>query len=86
MNVRRSITGRVEDWCGAHMGSSPAPAASNGANGFPVRRSPVCFASWVMGPMGLTRDAQIALGAAVLALNLVVYWRVAALSRRDRRP
>jgi hypothetical protein len=36
--------------------------------------------------MGLTRDAQIALGAAVLALNLVVYWRVAALSRRDRRP
>src|SRR5882724_6997558 len=45
---RRAITGRVEDWRGAHMGPSPAPAASNGANGFPVRRSPVCFVSWVM--------------------------------------
>src|SRR5437870_9144973 len=35
-------TRRVEDWRGARMGPSPAPAASNGANGFPVRRSPVC--------------------------------------------
>jgi len=35
-------------------------------------------------PDGLTREAQIALGAVVLTLNLVVYWRVAALSRRER--
>jgi hypothetical protein len=46
--ARRVVTVRVEDWRGARVGPSPAPAASNGANGFPVRRSPVCFVSWVM--------------------------------------
>ena len=35
-------------------------------------------------PAGLTREAQIMLGAAVLALNLVAYWRVYLLSRRER--
>jgi hypothetical protein len=30
------------------LSPSPAPASSNGANGFPVRRSPVRFAPWVM--------------------------------------
>jgi hypothetical protein len=35
-------------------------------------------------PDGLTRQAQLVLGTAVLALNLIVYWRVMALSRRDR--
>ena len=35
-------------------------------------------------PDGLTRQAQLVLGAAVLALNLVVYWRVVARSRRQR--
>ncbi len=35
-------------------------------------------------PAGLTGEAQIVLGAAVLALNLVVYWRVLAVSRRER--
>lgn len=34
-------------------------------------------------PAGLTRKAQIVLSAAVLALNLVVYWRVVSLSRRE---
>ena len=33
-------------------------------------------------PDGLTRWTQLLLGAGVLALNLVVYWRVVALSRR----
>jgi hypothetical protein len=37
------LIGRVEDWRGAHMSPS-APASSNGANEFRVRRSPVCFA------------------------------------------
>jgi hypothetical protein len=36
-------------------------------------------------PAGLTREAQLALGTAVLALNLIVYWRVVAVSRRERR-
>jgi hypothetical protein len=36
-------------------------------------------------PAGLTREAQLVLGAAVLALNLAIYWRVLALSRRERR-
>ncbi len=36
-------------------------------------------------PAGLTREAQLVLGTAVLALNLVVYWRVVAVSRRERR-
>ena len=36
-------------------------------------------------PAGLTREAQLALGAAVLALNLVVYWRVLTVSRREQR-
>lgn len=35
-------------------------------------------------PEGLTRQAQIVLGAAVLALNLIVYWRALARSRRAR--
>jgi hypothetical protein len=35
-------------------------------------------------PDGLTRGTQLALGAGVLALNLVVYWRVVVLSRRER--
>ena len=35
-------------------------------------------------PAGLTREVQIVLGAAVLALNLVVYWRVVVASRRER--
>jgi hypothetical protein len=35
-------------------------------------------------PAGLTREAQIVLGAAVLALNLAIYWRVLAISRRER--
>src|SRR2546422_1118998 len=34
---------------------SPAPASSNGANGFPVRRFPVRFASRVMGPIDWER-------------------------------
>jgi hypothetical protein len=38
----------------------------------------------VIYPAGLTRQTQIVLGAAVLALNLVVYWRVLARSRRQR--
>ena len=39
----------------------------------------------VIYPAGLTRETQIVLGTAVLALNLVVYWRVVALSRRGQR-
>jgi hypothetical protein len=35
-------------------------------------------------PEGLTRETQIALGAAVLALNLAVYWRTFAAFRRER--
>jgi len=35
-------------------------------------------------PAGLTREAQLVLGAAVLALNLLVYWRVIAGSRGER--
>jgi uncharacterized protein DUF2784 len=35
-------------------------------------------------PAGLTRQIQIVLGTAVLALNLGVYWRVVALSRRGK--
>lgn len=35
-------------------------------------------------PAGLTREAQMVLGTAVLALNLAVYWRVLLLSRRER--
>jgi hypothetical protein len=34
------IHGRVEGWRGTSSGPSPAPATSNGANGFPVRRFP----------------------------------------------
>jgi hypothetical protein len=34
-------------------------------------------------PTGLTRQTQIVLGTVVLALNLVVYWRAVALSRRE---
>ena len=35
-------------------------------------------------PAGLTRKAQLVLGTAVLALNLVVYWRAIAEYRRGR--
>jgi len=35
-------------------------------------------------PAGLTREAQLVLGTAVLALNLAIYWRVLAVSRRER--
>src|SRR5262245_55377561 len=42
------IHGRVEGWRGTSSGPSPAPATSNGANGFPVRRFPADFASRVM--------------------------------------
>ena len=33
-------------------------------------------------PTGLTRELQLALGTAVFVLNLFVYWRVLARSRR----
>jgi hypothetical protein len=36
-------------------------------------------------PAGLTRQTQIVLGTAVLALNLVVYWRVGVLFRRQQK-
>src|SRR2546427_6127882 len=39
--------------CRFAMSPSPAPARSNGANGFLVRRSPADFASRVMGPIVL---------------------------------
>jgi hypothetical protein len=45
------IHGRVEGWRGTSSGPSPAPATSNGANGFPVRRFPADFASRVMRPI-----------------------------------
>ena len=38
----------------------------------------------VIYPAGLTRETQIVLGTAVLALNLVVYWRVVSMARRER--
>jgi hypothetical protein len=38
----------------------------------------------VLYPDGLTRQAQLGLGTAVLALNLFVYWRVLVRFRRDR--
>src|SRR5215470_8605577 len=49
------------------MSPSPAPARSNGAYGSPVRRSPVGFASRVMGPITLG-----ALSGADLILHPVV--------------
>jgi len=42
------------------------------------------YVTAVLYPDGLTRQAQLLLGAAVLALNLVVYWRIVVLSRRQR--
>ena len=42
------------------------------------------YVTAVLYPDGLTRQAQLLLGAAVLALNLVVYWRVLAQSRRSQ--
>ena len=36
-------------------------------------------------PAGLTREAQLVLGTAVLALNLIVYGRVVVVSRLERR-
>ena len=50
---RSARPGRVEGWRGTPSGPFPAPARSNGANGFPVRRSPVRFASRVMRPIAL---------------------------------
>ena len=35
-------------------------------------------------PAGLTREAQLVLGTAVLAMNAFVYWRVLAAWRRER--
>jgi hypothetical protein len=46
------VPGRVEGWRGTSSGPFPAPATSNGAHGFPVRRSPAGFASRVMRPIG----------------------------------
>jgi len=43
------------------------------------------YVTAVLYPAGLTREAQLVLGTAVLALNLVVYWRVVAMFRRERR-
>jgi hypothetical protein len=42
------------------------------------------YVTAVLYPDGLTRQAQLLLGAAVLALNLVVYWRVVSIVRRER--
>ncbi len=42
------------------------------------------YVTAVLYPDGLTRQAQLVLGAAVVALNLVVYWRVVAVVRRER--
>jgi len=42
------------------------------------------YVTAVVYPAGLTREAQLALGTAVLALNLVVYWRAIADYRRRR--
>ena len=42
------------------------------------------YVTAVLYPAGLTREAQLVLSAGVLALNLVVYWRVVVLSRRER--
>jgi hypothetical protein len=42
------------------------------------------YVTALLYPAGLTREAQLVLGAAVLALNLAIYWRVLAMSRRER--
>jgi len=42
------------------------------------------YVTAVLYPEGLTREAQMVLGAAVLAVNLLVYWRVAAVFRGER--
>ena len=42
------------------------------------------YVTAVLYPDGLTRQAQLLLGAAVLALNLVVYWRIVTVLRRER--
>jgi hypothetical protein len=42
------------------------------------------YVTAVLYPDGLTRQAQLLLGAAALALNLVVYWRVVTVVRRER--
>jgi hypothetical protein len=41
------------------------------------------YVTAVLYPDGLTRQIQIVLGAAVLVLNLVVYWCAVARSRRE---
>jgi hypothetical protein len=40
------------------------------------------YVTALLYPAGLTRKAQLALGALALAFNVVVYWRVIAASRR----
>jgi uncharacterized protein DUF2784 len=40
------------------------------------------YVTALLYPAGLTREAQLALGALALAFNVVVYWRVIAASRR----
>jgi len=42
------------------------------------------YVTAVLYPDGLTRQAQLVLGAAVLALNLIVYWRVVSTARHER--
>jgi hypothetical protein len=42
------------------------------------------YVTAVLYPDGLTRQAHLLLGAAALALNLVVYWRVVTVVRRER--
>ena len=42
------------------------------------------YVTAVLYPDGLTRQAQLVFGATVLALNLIVYWRVVTVVRRER--
>jgi len=42
------------------------------------------YVTAVLYPDGLTRQAQLVFGATVLALNLIVYWRVVTIVRRER--
>jgi len=42
------------------------------------------YVTGALYPAGLTREAQLALATAVLALNLVVYWHAIAEYRRGR--
>jgi hypothetical protein len=40
------------------------------------------YVETLLYPTGLTREAQIALGTGALLVNIVIYWRVLARSRR----